>query len=280
MARCTRPSSTIAVGTLQPLLDRFLAENGEGGADTVACDLLHLPVEGIGECDDPRPQRNLITLATVGVAAAVEALMVEADQKPRRPQGLHVVDGGLPPHRMEPVLGHLGRRQLLGVLGEDAVGNAELADVVEKGGDADRLHVRGWQPEGARHLFGDGGDLTIVTYGSLVFRATQAAKELEHEGVQAEILDLRSLQPYDWDLISASVKKTSRAIVLYEDNISFGYGAEIAARIADELFEWLDAPVRRLAGKDTYIPYHPTLEDAVLPQPGDILRACRELAAF
>ena len=135
-------------------------------------------------------------------------------------------------------------------------------------------------PFGKAKLAREARDLTIITYGSLGFRSAQAAKELEREGVEAEILDLRSLQPYDWDLIAASVKKTSRAIVLYEDNISFGYGAEIAARIADELFEWLDAPVRRLAGKDTYIPYHPTLEEAVLPQPGDILHACRELAAF
>jgi 2-oxoisovalerate dehydrogenase E1 component len=135
-------------------------------------------------------------------------------------------------------------------------------------------------PFGKAKLVREGRDLTIVTYGSLVVRAVQAAKELEREGVQAEILDLRSLAPYDWELIAASVKKTSRVLVLYEDNISWGYGAEIAARIADELFEWLDAPVRRLASRDIYIPYHPTLEDAVLPQPADILRACRELAAF
>jgi len=94
------------------------------------------------------------------------------------------------------------------------------------------------------------------------------------------ILDLRSLQPYDWELISASVKKTNRVLVLYEDCLSFGYGAEIAARVADELFEWLDAPVRRLAAKDVYVPYHPVLEDAVLPQPGDIIRTARELAAY
>jgi 2-oxoisovalerate dehydrogenase E1 component len=108
----------------------------------------------------------------------------------------------------------------------------------------------------------------------------QAAKELEREGIRAEILDLRSLQPYDWELISASVKKTSRALMLYEDTFSWGYGAEIAARMGDELFEWLDAPVRRLAAKDVFVPYHPRLEDAVLPQPADIARACRELAAF
>ncbi len=135
-------------------------------------------------------------------------------------------------------------------------------------------------PFGKAKLVREGSDLTIVTYGSLVFRATQAAKDLEREGIRAEILDLRSLQPYDWDLISASTKKTSRVLVLHEDSLSFGYGAEIAARIAEELFEWLDAPVRRLAAKDTYVPYHPLLEDAVLPQPAEITRACRELAAY
>jgi 2-oxoisovalerate dehydrogenase E1 component len=135
-------------------------------------------------------------------------------------------------------------------------------------------------PFGKAKIVREGADLTIITYASLVFRATQAAKELEKEGIRAEILDLRSLQPYDWELISASVKKTSRALVLHEDVLSFGYGAEIAARLGDELFEWLDAPVRRLASKDTFVPYHPLLEDAVLPQPADIARACRELAAF
>ena len=135
-------------------------------------------------------------------------------------------------------------------------------------------------PFGKAKIVREGGNLTIVTYGSLVYRAVQAAKELEQEGIQAEILDLRSLQPYDWELISASIKKTSRAMVLYEDCVSWGYGAEIAARIADELFEWLDAPVRRMAGKDVFVPYHPILEDAVLPQPAGIAQACRELAAF
>jgi 2-oxoisovalerate dehydrogenase E1 component len=135
-------------------------------------------------------------------------------------------------------------------------------------------------PFGKAKLVREGTDLTIVTYGSLVVRATQASKTLEQEGIRAEILDLRSLNPYDWDLISASVKKTSRALVLYEDNISWGYGAEIAARIAEELFEFLDAPLRRLAGKDVFIPYHPLLEDFVLPQPGDIVRVARELATY
>ncbi|MHB8654013.1 MAG: alpha-ketoacid dehydrogenase subunit alpha/beta [Terriglobia bacterium] len=135
-------------------------------------------------------------------------------------------------------------------------------------------------PFGKAKLVREGLDLTIVTYGSLVVRAMQAAKQLAMENIRAEILDLRSLQPYDWDLIAASVKKTSRLLVLHEDNISFGYGAEIAARVGDELFEFLDAPVRRLAGKDLYVPYHPILEDAVLPQPADIIRVAKELAAY
>jgi len=135
-------------------------------------------------------------------------------------------------------------------------------------------------PFGKAKLVREGVDLTIVTYGSLVVRALQAAKTLEQEGIQPEILDLRSLQPYDWELIAASVKKTSRVLVLHEDNLSWGYGAEIAARVAEELFEFLDAPVRRLAGKDVYVPYHPVLEEAVLPQPGDIVRGAKELAAY
>jgi len=135
-------------------------------------------------------------------------------------------------------------------------------------------------PFGKASLVQEGTTLTIVTYGSLVHRAVQGLKALEQEGIKPEILDLRSLNPYDWDLIVASVKKTNRVLVLHEDNVSWGYGAEIAARIADELFEFLDAPVRRLAGKDAYIPYHPVLEDAVLPQPADIVRAARALATY
>ncbi|MGH9401505.1 MAG: alpha-ketoacid dehydrogenase subunit alpha/beta [Terriglobia bacterium] len=135
-------------------------------------------------------------------------------------------------------------------------------------------------PFGKAKLVREGPDLTMITYGSLVVRSVQAAKSLEKEGIRAEILDLRSLDPYDWDLISASVKKTSRVMVIHEDNVSWGYGAEIAARIAEELFEFLDAPVRRVGAKDLFVPYHPALEAAVLPQPEDILRVARELAAY
>ena len=135
-------------------------------------------------------------------------------------------------------------------------------------------------PFGKAKLVREGTSATIVTYGSLVIRAMQAAKALEQDGIKPEILDLRSLNPYDWELISASVKKTNRVLVLHEDCISWGYGAEIAARIADELFGFLDAPVRRLAGKDVFIPYHPVQEDVVLPQPADIVEAVRALAAY
>ena len=135
-------------------------------------------------------------------------------------------------------------------------------------------------PFGKAKLVREGSHLTVVTYGSLVIRSVQAAKTLEKEGIQIEILDLRSLQPYDWDLITASVKKTNRVIIAHEDNISWGYGAEIAARIGEELFDFLDAPVRRIAAKDLFVPYHPALEAAVLPQPGDIVRVARELAAY
>ena len=135
-------------------------------------------------------------------------------------------------------------------------------------------------PFGKAKLVREGTSVTIVTYGSLVIRAVQAAKVLEKEGFQPEILDLRSLNPYDWDLISASVKKTNRVMVLHEDCLSWGYGAEIAARIGDELFPFLDAPVRRLGGKDCFVPYHPAQEDVVLPQPHDVVEAVRALVAY
>ncbi len=126
-----------------------------------------------------------------------------------------------------------------------------------------------------------GTDVTIVTYGALVPRALQAAQRAEREfGIQAEVIDLRTLSPYDWEAIATSVRKTSRVIVAYEDMKSWGYGAEIAARIADELFEDLDAPVKRVAAMDNFVAYQPLLEDAILPQPEDLLRAIRELRAY
>ena len=125
-----------------------------------------------------------------------------------------------------------------------------------------------------------GDQLTLVTYGALVKRASDAAAAAARQGIEVEVLDLRSLSPYDWPAIAASVQKTGKALVVYEDCRSWGFGAEIAARIAEELFEHLDGPVRRLASLDTFVPYHPQLEDATLPQTEDVLAAILSLAAY
>jgi 2-oxoisovalerate dehydrogenase E1 component len=135
-------------------------------------------------------------------------------------------------------------------------------------------------PFGKARVVREGTDVSIITYGAVVHRAEVAAAELARNGVSAEILDLRSLSPYDWEAIAATVQKTNRAIVAYEDTRSWGYGAEIAARIADELFYDLDGPVRRVAATDTFCAYQPKLEDAILPQTDDIVRAVRDLVAF
>jgi len=126
-----------------------------------------------------------------------------------------------------------------------------------------------------------GKDLTVITYGAVVPRALQAAEKLHREtGVDVELIDLRTLSPYDWDTIAASVRKTSKVIVAHEDMLSWGYGAEIAARIGSELFDSLDAPVRRVASMDTFVAYQPLLEDAILPQPEDLYRAMLDLAKY
>jgi 2-oxoisovalerate dehydrogenase E1 component len=126
-----------------------------------------------------------------------------------------------------------------------------------------------------------GKDLTVVTYGAIVPRALQAAEKLQREaGVDVELIDLRTLSPYDWETIAESVKKTSKVIVAHEDMLSWGYGAEIAARIGDELFDWLDAPVRRVAAMDTFVAYQPLLEDVILPQSEDLYRAMAEMAKY
>ena len=126
-----------------------------------------------------------------------------------------------------------------------------------------------------------GSHITLVTYGAVVPRALQAAEKAQREfGIDVEILDLRTLNPYDWEAIATSVRKTSRVIVAHEDMLSWGYGAEIAARIADELFDDLDAPVRRIGAMDTFVAYQPLLEDAILPQPATILKAIQDLRAY
>jgi len=135
-------------------------------------------------------------------------------------------------------------------------------------------------PFGKARVVREGADLSVITFGNTVHRAAQAAREAEKEGLSVEILDLRSLNPYDWAAIERTVKKTHRVLVAHEDTLSWGYGAEIAARIADELFFHLDAPVKRLAAQDTWVAYAPAVEDAILPQPSDFLNAYRTLAGI
>jgi 2-oxoisovalerate dehydrogenase E1 component len=136
-------------------------------------------------------------------------------------------------------------------------------------------------PFGKAKIVHPGTDMTVITYGAVVPRALQAAQKLEREqGTRVELIDLRTLNPFDWETIAASVAKTNRVLVAYEDTLSWGYGAEIAARIAETLFDQLDAPVRRVAAKDTFVPYQPILEDAVLPQPNDLYLAMKDLAQY
>ena len=135
-------------------------------------------------------------------------------------------------------------------------------------------------PFGKARVVREGSQVSIITYGAVVRRAEVAAAVLEREGISVEITDLRSLSPYDWEAISNTVRKTHRVIVAYEDMLSWGYGAEIAARIAEDLFEELDAPVRRVAAMDTFCAYQPKLEDAILPQTDDIAAAVRQLLAY
>jgi 2-oxoisovalerate dehydrogenase E1 component len=136
-------------------------------------------------------------------------------------------------------------------------------------------------PFGKAKIVKEGNDLTVITYGATVPRALQAAQKIEREqNVSVELIDLRTLNPYDWEAIATSVRKTSRVLVAHEDTLSWGYGAEIAARIADELFEDLDAPVKRVAATDTFVAYQPILEDVILPQADDLYKAMENLARF
>ena len=135
-------------------------------------------------------------------------------------------------------------------------------------------------PFGKAKTVREGNDLSIITYGALVQRSLVAAKQAEQQGISVEVIDLRSLQPYDWNAIAATVQKTGKVIVAHEDSLSFGYGAEIAARIPAELFEHLDAPVQRVAATDTFVAYAPQLEDAILPQVADVAKAISELKNY
>jgi 2-oxoisovalerate dehydrogenase E1 component len=120
----------------------------------------------------------------------------------------------------------------------------------------------------------------VLTWGALVQRSLVAAQQAEKDGISVAVFDLRTIIPYDWSGIAAVVKMTNRVIVAHEDQLTAGFGAEIAARIGEELFGYLDAPVRRVAAMDCPVAYYPSLEEAILPQTSDVLRAIRELAAY
>ena len=136
-------------------------------------------------------------------------------------------------------------------------------------------------PFGKAKVVRPGTDLSVITYGAVVHRSVQAAKALEEtDGVHVEVIDLRSLNPVDWNTVMESVRKTSRVLVAYEDSLSWGYGAEIAARIADECFSWLDAPVKRIGSADAFVSYAPEIEEVTLPQIADLSAAMRGVLSF
>jgi 2-oxoisovalerate dehydrogenase E1 component beta subunit len=135
-------------------------------------------------------------------------------------------------------------------------------------------------PIGKARLHLEGDELSVITWGAMVYTATEAAKELASDGVSVEILDLRSVMPWDKPAVLDSVRKTSKVLVLHEDTRTGGFGAEIAATIAEEAFEDLDAPVKRIAAPDTPVPFSPPLEKAFIPQVADVVAGLRELAEY
>jgi 2-oxoisovalerate dehydrogenase E1 component len=126
----------------------------------------------------------------------------------------------------------------------------------------------------------EGSDVVVFTWGALVQRSLLAAQQAEKDGISVKVVDLRSIAPVDWDGIAAAVKHTNRAVIAHEDQLTCGFGAELAARIADELFEHLDAPVRRVAALDTPVAYSPILEEVILPQTSHVLKAIQDVARY
>ncbi|MGK7311648.1 MAG: alpha-ketoacid dehydrogenase subunit alpha/beta [Candidatus Longimicrobiales bacterium M2_2A_002] len=135
-------------------------------------------------------------------------------------------------------------------------------------------------PFGKASVVREGTDLTVVTCGAVVKRSLDAAAQAEKDGISVEVIDLRSLNPLDMETITESVRKTNKVIVAHEDSLSWGIGSEISARIASDVFEWLDGPVKRVASLDTWVAYSPQLEAAILPNAEDVLAAIRELAEY
>jgi 2-oxoisovalerate dehydrogenase E1 component len=135
-------------------------------------------------------------------------------------------------------------------------------------------------PFGTSAVRRDGRDVVIITWGAMVQRSLLAAQQAEKEGISAGVIDLRTIAPYDWNGIAAAVRRTNRIVIAHEDQMTCGFGAEIAARVAADLFDYLDAPVKRVAALDTPVAYHPDLEDAILPGPDDVLTAIVETARY
>jgi 2-oxoisovalerate dehydrogenase E1 component len=125
-----------------------------------------------------------------------------------------------------------------------------------------------------------GTNVVVVTWGALVQRSLLAAQQAEKEGVSVMVIDLRTIAPFDWTSIAAAVRATNRVVIAHEDQLTCGFGAELAARVAADLFDYLDAPVARVGAKDTPVAYHPNLEDAILPGSADVLRAILETARY
>jgi 2-oxoisovalerate dehydrogenase E1 component len=125
-----------------------------------------------------------------------------------------------------------------------------------------------------------GTDVVIVTWGAVVQRSLVAAQMAEKAGISVGVIDLRTIAPYDFETIAEAVKRTSRVVVAHEDQLTCGFGAEIAARIAEELFDYLDAPVTRVGAMDTPVAYAPELEEVILPQTEDLLEAVQKVAAY
>jgi 2-oxoisovalerate dehydrogenase E1 component beta subunit len=135
-------------------------------------------------------------------------------------------------------------------------------------------------PIGKAALRRNGTDISIITYGAMVYIALDAARELEKEGIDVEVLDLRSLLPFDKEAVLESVKKTNKVILLHEDTRTGGFAGELAALISEEAFEYLDGPIRRITAPDTPVPFSPPMEEFFLPKISDVLRVARELHAY
>jgi 2-oxoisovalerate dehydrogenase E1 component beta subunit len=136
-------------------------------------------------------------------------------------------------------------------------------------------------PIGKARVAREGRDVSIITYAATVWKALEAAEQVDREdGLSVEVIDLRTLAPMDDEAIAATVRKTNRVLIVHEDTRTGGVAGEIAARINELAFEWLDAPILRVTAADVPLPYSPPLEDYVLPQTGDIVRAVRHLAAY